>query len=831
MQKTLFLFVLILNRVIFAKNLLVISISKLSVLACFLFSLLAICQNGTIKGTVTFNDNTLATGTYVSIQNKDTQKLHQTNTNNNGGFSFSSIPYGNYQIEVHSLNAKLKQVETVLQSSTKTINIVLERIDHHDLEEVLVHTQTEKRKTETKGFSVNVIETKEASLRNIQTNELLNTTVGVKLRQNGGLGSNVQYSLNGLSGSSVRIFIDGIPIAMYGSSFNLNSIPPSMIENIEVYKGVVPGHLADDALGGAINIVMKKGAKTNLNASVSYGSFNTFQSSVNGLYRFDKSGFTVKASGFHNYSDNNYKISGPTIVDIGIGGEETPITARRFYDAYRSVGGMLQVGFTDVTWADQFFIGITGSDDYKEVQHGAFVTKLPYNGRFLESDALLANLTYQKKDLFTKGLDVNVNGLIGKRNRIVNDTTAAAYSWTGNRAIDYKGDEYDYIWRSQQEGGPTLLNINRKVASVRSGITYAINNNHTLLVNHFYSGLDREDHDTMRSLLENTFRQTSNLYKNVFSLTYELNAFKNRFKLNIFGKHYNQKVERIKPEFNDDNTAIIDNVYTSNKGYNGYGFASSYAVLQHLNLLVSAEKAIRLPNETEVFGDAGDNVVENTNIKPEISHNFNLGFRFGKYTINKHGFTVSANLFSRKIQDLIGLPANAEELGENDELVQYDNFNEETNSQGVETQINYTYNNNFGFNFNLSRLRLKTKNRRGQVVDIPNTPLFTINTGIRYSIKNVIQKNARLNLFYNNYFTDEFSYQMNQGTNVAGLDAFLIPTQFVHDLGFSYTFPKEKFVLSFDIKNIFDTAAYDNRSVQKPGRAFYLKLNYFINKF
>ncbi|TYA95672.1 TonB-dependent receptor, partial [Seonamhaeicola marinus] len=121
--------------------------------------------------------------------------------------------------------------------------------------------ETEKRKTETKGFSVNLIETKEASLRNIQTNELLNTTVGVKLRQNGGLGSQVQYSLNGLSGNSVRIFIDGIPISMYGSSFNLNSIPPSMIENIEIYKGVVPGHLADDALGGVINIILKKGAK------------------------------------------------------------------------------------------------------------------------------------------------------------------------------------------------------------------------------------------------------------------------------------------------------------------------------------------------------------------------------------------------------------------------------------------------------------------------------------------------------------------------------------------------------------------------------------------
>ena len=280
----------------------------------------------------------------------------------------------------------------------------------NELDEVHLRADSFKTKMEKKGFALNVVETGEASIRNIQTNELLNTTVGVKIRQNGGLGSRAEYSLNGLSGSAVRIFIDGIPISTFGSSYNLNSIPPSMIERIEVYKGVVPGHLADDALGGAINIVLNKQSDKNINASVSYGSFNTFQTNVNGLYRFDNSGFTVKASAFHNYSDNDYEVSGRSIVVTGLGGQQTPITARRFNDAYRSTGGTVQVGYTDVKWADQFFVGFTGSDDYKEVQHGAFMTIMPYEGRFLESDASLANLTYQKEDLFTPGLDLNVTG-------------------------------------------------------------------------------------------------------------------------------------------------------------------------------------------------------------------------------------------------------------------------------------------------------------------------------------------------------------------------------------------------------------------------------------
>lgn len=753
-------------------------------------------------------------------------------TDDNGSFLIKNVPQGKHNVVVSFIGYRtlFKTVEITSSKKKITINYKLSE-SVENLDEVNVNGKSKETEIETKGFAVNAIKTEEASIRNIQTNELLNTTVGVKIRQNGGLGSNVEYSLNGLSGNSVSIFIDGIPISMYGSSFSLNSIPPSMIENIEVYKGVIPGHLADDALGGAINIVMKKGARNNLNVSVSYGSFNTLQASINGLYRFDKSGFTVKASGFHNYSDNDYEISGRNIVDKGLGGVETLITAKRFNDAYRSTGGTIQAGYTDVKWADQFFIGVTGSDDYKEVQHGAFVTKIPYKGRFLESDALLANLTYLKKDIFFKGLDVNVTGLFGERNRILNDTTAEAYSWTGNRAIDYKGDEFEYSWGSQQEGGPTLLNINRKVASIRTGISYEINNNHKIFLNHVYSGLDREDSDEMISLLENTFQQTSDIYKNIYSLSYELNAIDDKLKVNLFGKHYRQKVLNTFPRFNSNATEVIDEVYQSNKDYNGYGYAISYLLIKNLNILTSAEKAIRLPNENEVFGDAGENIEPNLTIEPETSNNYNLGFRFGRFNIKNHALTVSTNLFSRKIQNLIGFPGDAQDNQELGETIQYGNFDRETTSKGVEAEISYNYKDNFGFNFNLSKLTLQRKNLQDNIVNSPNVPLFTMNTSLRYSFNNFIQNTARFNLFYNAYFTDEFSYKEEQGTNVAGLEEFLIPTQFIQDFGCSYVFPNKRVSISLDVKNVFDEVAYDNLRVQKPGRAFYLKLNYIINNF
>lgn len=753
-------------------------------------------------------------------------------TDDYGSYTLKNIPLGEHNIVVSFIGYTTLSKDIEISENTKkiTLNYTLEE-NVENLNEVNVNGKSKETKLETKGFAVNAIKTEEVSLRNIQTNELLNTTVGVKIRQNGGLGSDVTYSLNGLSGNSVRIFIDGIPISTYGNSFNLNSIPPSMIKNIEVYKGVVPGHLADDALGGAINIVMHNDAKTNFNASISYGSFNTIQASVNGLYRFDKSGLTVKASLFHNYSDNDYKVSGRSVVTTGLGGVQTPITARRFNDAYRSTGGRAEIGYTNVTWADQFFIGVTGSDDYKEVQHGAFMTITPYKDRFLESNALLGSIKYQKKDLFTKGLDVNINGLYGKRNRAVNDTVSWAYSWTGERAIDFRGNEYQYTWRSQQEGGPTLVKIKRNVASIRTGVSYTINKNHKLSANHVYSGIDREDSDALQSILENTFVGTRDLKKNIYSITYELTAFDEKLKTSLFGKHYQQKTTSVDPAIETDadgNDVIVDEVVSSNKNYDGYGFAASYEIVPNITFLVSAEKAIRLPDETEIFGNDGDNVVANSSIDPESSENYNLGFRFGNFSIKKHDFTISTNVFTRNIKDRIGLPIETS-LNVDDELIVYVNQGSGT-SKGFDAQLNYSFNNNFGLNFNISKFDLKIENQ-GIEIDVPNTPFFTMNGGLRYSFKNLIQKKSRLNAFYNVYFTDEFSFLTAQGSNTVGNEFFEVPQQLSQDIGLSYAFPDNRFVVSFDVKNIFDEPVYDNLSVQKPGRAFYLKLNYAINKF
>ena len=111
---------------------------------------------------------------------------------------------------------------------------------------------------------------------------------GVKLRESGGVGSDVSISLDGFTGKHVKIFIDGVPQEGVGGSFSLNNIPAGFADRIEVYRGVVPVGFGADAIGGVVNIVTSKNRRRwYADASYSFGSFNTHRSTGNAGQSFE----------------------------------------------------------------------------------------------------------------------------------------------------------------------------------------------------------------------------------------------------------------------------------------------------------------------------------------------------------------------------------------------------------------------------------------------------------------------------------------------------------------------------------------------------------------
>lgn len=256
-----------------------------TLIALFSFSIAIAQTTSTVRGKLSLANGDPAAQVTVQIEGTNLGSV----SDSDGFYMISNIPSGSHYIIFSSIDIKRHRQRILVDKEELSVNVKLVARDDTDIEEVAVSGKTVKRNMETSGFAVGVIETKEASLRNLTTNELLDRAVGVRVRQNGGEGSPIEYNLNGMSGSTIGLFLDGIEISTYGSSFNLNNIPPAMIERIEVYKGVLPAHLSGNYVGGAINVVMKKDASANnITASVSYGSFNTYRADIGGLYRNQK---------------------------------------------------------------------------------------------------------------------------------------------------------------------------------------------------------------------------------------------------------------------------------------------------------------------------------------------------------------------------------------------------------------------------------------------------------------------------------------------------------------------------------------------------------------
>ncbi|MDD7529539.1 MAG: TonB-dependent receptor plug domain-containing protein [Prevotellaceae bacterium] len=126
------------------------------------------------------------------------------------------------------------------------------------LKSVHVYGKNRVRRVHDGAFNVNAIRIGAQANTLTDLNTLLDRSTGVRVRREGGLGADIDLSINGLSGNAVRYFIDGVPLETRGAESALSTIPVNIIHHVEVYKGVVPAYLGTDALGGAVNIVTKK---------------------------------------------------------------------------------------------------------------------------------------------------------------------------------------------------------------------------------------------------------------------------------------------------------------------------------------------------------------------------------------------------------------------------------------------------------------------------------------------------------------------------------------------------------------------------------------------
>jgi vitamin B12 transporter len=106
--------------------------------------------------------------------------------------------------------------------------------------------------------------------------ELLATSPGVLVQQNGGVGQLKTLSLRGVSPSGVLVFLDGVPLNGAGGEVDLSAIPAALIERMEVLRGAAGARYGSGGLGGAVNIITRQPTDgAHVAAEASYGSFGT----------------------------------------------------------------------------------------------------------------------------------------------------------------------------------------------------------------------------------------------------------------------------------------------------------------------------------------------------------------------------------------------------------------------------------------------------------------------------------------------------------------------------------------------------------------------------
>lgn len=795
----------------------------------FFFILLLSCytgfaqnQTGTISGTLRFEDKRPVSDALVFIKNT---QIH-TVSNEKGYYELVNIPYGNYQLEVRTVEAKESVFSINVDKSKISFSPTLQERGN-ELNEVVVKAKTKEKEIETKGFAVKLIETKKVALQSIQTNELLDRTAAVRIRQDGGLGSHTHYNINGMTGNAIKIFIDGIPASNYGQSFSLNSIPPALIERIEVYKGVLPGYLSEDALGGAINIVMKENKANTLNASYSFGSFNTHRANLNGSYRAN-GGFGIDASGFYNYSDNNYKVWGEEISFREYDG--TVISnqkAKRFHDAFKSYGTKIDMGWSYVPWADKFTIGGVFSHSFKEMQNGVTMQRV-IGDRHSKRNAAIATLSYIKRDLFTEGLDVKLDASYSHLKTQVIDTVGIMYDWRG--PILYPdGTPVRYSSGAEISSQKTAEINKDKTFVARANISYRLNDKNTIYTNYLFNNFDRGITDEFLPLGLQNLLNTRDLRKSIFTLTYENVAFSDRLTSNIFYKYYYQKVTQNEPYMVTETPPVYDLKQQSRKeDYNGFGATLSFELTPQIQLLGSAERAIRFPNEREIFGNPALNLNPG-NVKAEKSFNANIGVNLGTYKIaDIHAFRLNTSLFYRDTEGMIREGITPGNSGTS----YYENL-EDVLTKGIDAEFIYDYDDDFNLTFNISKFDVLFNTKYDKTgaeylfyrQQIRNEPSFKFNINAGYFVNNLFLKGSRTSFFYNISYVEGF---LRNWSNVGANNLDKIPTQFANDVSIVYTFPSQKVTVSFDAKNIFNRQLFDNFGLQKPGRAFFGKVTYSI---
>jgi outer membrane cobalamin receptor len=759
-----------------------------------------------ISGTVTDEASEPLPG--VSVMLAGTTK--GTVTSAEGKYYISNVAQGYHTMELSFLGyEKVERKINVQGKNNLTYNFILKE-SVSELDEIVVSAKSEAQAMELSAKAVDVIETRQLKIQTVDMGEVLARTQGVNVQRSGGLGSNAQLSLNGLTNDQIRFFVDGVPLQSMGYSYGIANIPVNLIDRIEIYKGVVPIRFGADALGGAVNVVSNQSFE-GTGGTVSYqtGSFGTHRVAANVYHQPAGSNFFAQASGFYDYARNNFEVD----VEVpNARGRITEKTVERFHDEYLARGINLDLGLKNQKWADIFSIRGFFSAGERDLQHN-FIMSVPY-GEVTTASQTYGGLARWEKKWNNKFAAENIAGFSNNRTELL-DTATLVYTWDGVPSRDLDGD---IIIRDTpgELGQPSDVSFDDITYYNRLNLSYSINDRHEVRLSSAPTFSSRSGRNALITDPEAIDRLTleNELFNFVNGLEYE---YKKEDALNIiaFFKNYTQGLST---EEIENGGILTDASRTTNN--QGWGASLKYQLSKAWEVKASYEWATRLPNLGEVFGD-GIFIFDNIGLNPERSHNINLAANLRTSLANRSELEMGVNAFVRDVKDLLVL------LGTGDFFV-FQNV-ADASSRGLEWNGSWiSKERNFTVTANATYFDFVNTSDSGPFSSfegdrIPNRPYLFFNNTFNYRINKFFSPQDDLSFFGGMRYVHEFFRSWESAGRRDTKQ--VIPSQFTQNVGITYSrrIADKQLTLTGEIQNLSDAQVFDLFGVQRPGRAFYIK--------
>ncbi|MEM9000209.1 MAG: TonB-dependent receptor [Bacteroidota bacterium] len=741
----------------------------------------------------------------------------------NGRYRIGNVRRGEYVITISSLG-----YETITRNITVNadLNLDFTMIENVEaLDDVIVEGKKTSTRQEERAITIGSFELAEVVSQTNILADAVDKISGVRIRRSGSFGDQSDISINGLNGSAIRTFIDGIPLEFIYPRADIATLPLTGIKRVDVYKGVIPVDISTDALGGGINIITEDNNVNRFYASHSSGSFNTHLSDIS-LTLVDGKDNYLKIDGGLNYSDNDYTFEASLQVrdpftENGLIAIPGTSNIKRFHDLYRLQYTQAKLGTSNKNWADKAEISINFFDRFREYQNNLRITNVAIGEAFEESENFSVIAKYDKTLIKDKLKLRTISNYSDELVKFV-DTTANVYNWLGDIIIDGAGRED--LRGEFDPGNPVFSETTTKNYVNRTTLNLKLPKESNLMFSNIIAHQTRELKDfDIDNPTEFSIAPDQKITKNITGLQYDNNSLiKERVEFSTALKYYTYKLEG----FSSLNRVPIEDT----EGFFGWNAGLKVQVVDEFSIRGSYERGFLIPEVTQFAGN-GANIAPNGELQPEESDNYNLGFRFYKRFNSDYALTLTTNGFLRKQRDFIFLDANAtrqrnENIGDID-------------AEGVEGELKFNFLKNFNWNTNVSfvnktieEFRLATSTDELIGSRLPNTPRFFYNTELSWQTKDIFNTGIGLRLYSLFTHVDEFNIRpVATGESIDTTPDAFVPEQDRLDFGISLSLMDKKITAAFNIVNITDEELFDNFSVPRPGRNFNFKLIYEISNF